>query len=176
MLGQPLVIDKMKITYRLTQADVVHAARAWEGQHWKIARYVVASALFACGGFLVVSAGLWWGAVFVLVGLLEAFNLLPAAVIRAMIEYRTNPKFREEFQLTLTPEGLHFRTPTIDSRLKWTLYSDFFETSRAFILVYGKRMYTVIPKRALNNDAQLREIRELLSRDRRARRGRLTRA
>jgi hypothetical protein len=164
MLGQPLVIDKMKLTYQLTQADVVHAARALEGQHWKTARYVVASALFACGGFLVLGAGLWWGTVFVLFGLLEAFNLLPAAIIRAMIEFRTNPKFREEFQLTLTQDSLHFQTPSIDSRIKWTLYSDFLETGRAFILVYGKRMYTVIPKRALNNDAQLCEIRELLSR------------
>lgn len=154
---------KMTVTYRPSQADLVHAARTWEGRHWKTARYVVAAALCACGSFLVVGAGLWWGAQFVIVGLLEAFNLLPAAALRAMIEFRANPKFREEFQLTLTPESLHFRTATIDSTLKWTLYSEFFETDRAFILAYGKRMYTVIPKRALDNDSQSCEIRELLS-------------
>jgi len=153
----------MTLTYRPTQADLVHAARAWEGRRWRVARYVVAAVLVACGSFVVVGAGSWWGGVFVLVGLLEAFNLLPAAVIRAMIEYRANPKFRDEVQLTLTPDGLHFRTSMIDSTLMWTLYSDYFETNRAFMLVYGKRMYTVIPKRALDGDAQLREIRELLS-------------
>ena len=174
VLGEPLARDKMRITYRATQADLVHAARAWEGRHWSIARYVVAASLLACGAFLILGAGVWWGGVFVLLSLLEALNLLPAAVLRAMIEYRANPKFREEFQLTLTPEGLHFRTPSIDSALKWDLYSDFFETAKAFILVYGKRMYTVIPKRALDGDAQLRELRELLSGAIRDRAGRLT--
>jgi len=153
----------MTITYRPTQADLVHAARAWEGRHWRAVRYVVAAVLVACGSFLIVGAGSWWGGVFVLVGLLEAFNLLPAAVIRAMIEYRANPKFHDEVQLTLTPDGIHFRTSMIDSTLKWTLYSDYFETDRVFILIYGERMYTVIPKRALDGDAQVHEIRELLS-------------
>jgi hypothetical protein len=153
----------MTISYRPTQADLVHAARVWEGRHWKVARYVVAGTLIACGAFLLVAAGRWWGCAFVLVGLLEAFNLLPAAVLGAVLEFRANPKFREEHHLTLTPESLRFRTTTIDSTLKWTLYSHFFETGKAFILVYGKRMYTVIPKRALNGDAEVGELRQLLA-------------
>lgn len=106
---------------------------------------------------------MWWGTIFILFGLLEAFNLLPSAALRAIIEFRTNPKFREEYQLTLTPESLHFRTPTIDSTLKWTMYTNFLETSRVFLLEYGKHMYTVIPKSALDNDSKINEIRELLS-------------
>jgi len=153
----------MKITYQPSQADLIHAARTWEGQHWKAARYIVATALIAYGIYLVVSSGLWWGTLFVLVGLLEAFNFLPSATLRAVIEFRTNPKFQEEYRLTLTTESLHFRTATIDSTLKWTMYTGFIETSRAFILVYGKRMYTIIPKRALDNDTKIHEIRELLS-------------
>ncbi len=124
---------------------------------------MVSGILALCGGFLIVGAGRWWGVVFVLLGLLEAFNVLPAAVLRAIFEFRSNPKFREEYQLTLTPESLHFKTATIDSVLQWTHYSNFFETRRAFILVYGKRMYTVIPKRALDSEAQLLEMRQLLS-------------
>jgi len=153
----------MTITYRPSQADLIHAARTWEGQHWKAARYIVAGTMIACGIFLVTSSGLWWGTLFVLVGLLEAFNLLPSAALRAIIEFRTNPKFQEEYQLTLSSENLHFRTTTIDSTLKWTMYTDFLETSKAFILVYGKRMYTIIPKRALDNDTKIHEIRELLA-------------
>jgi len=153
----------MTITYVPTQGDLIHAARAWEGRHWRIARYVVAALLVACGSFLIVGAGELWGGIFVLVGQLEALNLLPAAVVRAMIEYRTNPKFREEVRLTLTSDGLHFRTAMIESNLKWSLYSDYFETGKAFILIYGKRMYTVIPKRALDDEAQVRAVRELLS-------------
>jgi hypothetical protein len=152
------------ITYRPTLPDLVHAARAWEGQHWTAARYTVAIILVAFGVWLGVGAGRWWGGVFVLFGLLEWFNLLPAAAVRAVLEFRMNPKFREEYQLTLTPESLGFRTATIDSTLKWTHYSRFFETGKAFILVYGRGMYTVIPKRALADEGELRELRDLLSR------------
>ena len=153
----------MIITYQPTQGDLVHAARTWEGRHWRVARYFVACVLVACGVFLIAMAGRWWGALFALLGVLEACNLLPAAVVRAILEFRANPKFREEYQLTLTREGLRFKTASIESTLKWTHYSDFFETDKAFILVYGKRMYTVIPKRALEGDTQLSEIRQLLS-------------
>jgi hypothetical protein len=155
-------MERMTIRYRPTQSDLVHAARAWEGEHWKVARFVVAGLLFACGIYILV-LGQWWGGAFVLVGLLEAFNLLPAAVIRAILEFRWNPKFREEYHLSLTPEALRFQTETIDSTLKWTHYSRFFETGKAFILVYGVRMYTVIPKRALAGDDQLSELRDLLT-------------
>lgn len=151
------------ITYRPTQSDLIHAARAWEGQHWKVVRYLVSAVLIICGMFIVISSGPWWGTIFVFVGILEAFNLLPGAVLRAIIEFRMNPKFREEFQVTLTPECLHFRTATIDSKLKWSMYSNCIETDRAFILVYGKHMYSVIPKRALDSDSKVIEIRELLS-------------
>ena len=153
----------MTITYRPTLADLVHAARAWEGRHWSMARYVVAIALIGCGSLLILGAGQWWGLVFVLFGVLEWFNFLPAAVLRAVLEFRANPKYREEYRLTLTPETLGFRTDTIDSTVKWTHYSRVVETDKAFILVYGKGMYTVIPKRALANDAQCHELRSLLS-------------
>ncbi len=152
----------MTFTYQATQSDLIHAARTWEGQHWKAARYIVAAILIAYGVFVLIGSGLWWGALFVLVGLLETFNLLPGSIIRAIIEFRTNPKFREEYQLTFSTESLHFRTATIDSTLKWTMYTGFLETSKAFILVYGKRMYTIIPKRALDSDASSHELREFL--------------
>ncbi len=104
------------------------------------------------------------GHYFPLVGVAELFNLLPASAIRAFIEFRSNPKFREEYQLTLTDEHLLFRTDTIDSTLKWTHYTDYYETAKAFILVYGKRMYTVIPKRALADNDQLEYVRSLFAR------------
>lgn len=155
-------MERITITYRPTQADLIHAARAWEGEHWKLARYVVAGLLAACGVF-ALTRGRWWGGVFLVFALAEAFNLLPAAVIRAILEFRMNPKFRDEYRLTLTPDALHFQTSTIDSTLKWTLYSRVIETRKAFVLVYGTGLYTVIPKRALTPE-QTGPVRELLER------------
>lgn len=150
------------LTYRPTQSDLIHAARAWEAQHWKAMRYIVAAGLFLCGAYLLnLSCG--WGAIFMLLGVLEAFNLMPAAVLRAVWEFRSNPKFQEEFHVTFTTESMHFITESIDSTLKWSMFSKVIETNKAFILVYGKRMYSVIPKRAMDSESKVLEFRELLS-------------
>jgi hypothetical protein len=154
----------MTITYTPVLSDLLHAARAWEGKRWKTLNRAVAFVLLAYGGFLVYLGWYWWSAAFLTFGLLEWFNLLPAAAIRAIIEFRMNPKFREEYQLTFTDEHLHFHTATIDSTLKWTHYNNFFETPKAFILVYGKGMYTVIPKRAINEPGEVDDLRNLLNR------------
>ena len=151
------------ISYQPTQSDLIHAARAWEGQHWKALRYIVSASLILCGSVFLFYLPYWWGALFILFGILEAFNLMPAAVIRAILEFRFNPKFREEFQITLTPESLHFLTNTVDSTLKWSIYSHVIETDKAFILVYGTRMYSVLPKRAIESESKVAELRALLS-------------
>ena len=153
----------MTLKYTPIQADLVHAARAWEGQHWAMARYIVAATLLCVGAFSLYVGMVWWAVAFCFFGVLEAFNLLPAAVLRALIEFRSNPKFREEHELTLSKEGLHFRTATIDSSVKWTHYSQVLETPKVFILVYGKRMFSVLPKRAFGGEKQVQEARELLS-------------
>jgi len=155
---------EITIVFRPELGDLVHAARSWEANESKTANRAIGMALLLCGGFLLYTTSYVWGMLFLLVGTLELFNLLPASVIRAVIEYRSNPKFREEYQLTLTDDHLRFRTATIDSALKWTHYSHYFETPKAFMLVYGKRMYTVIPKRALANAEQVEQLRSLLGR------------
>ena len=152
----------MVIRYTPAQDEILHAARAWEGQHWSAARYVVAAMLLSFGSYLLYCSA-WFGAVFVLFGLLEAFNLLPAAVLMTFIDFKMNPKFRQEYELTLTGEHLRFRTLAIDSTLNWSLYSGVLETPKVFVLTMANRMSTVIPKRAFSSDEQLQEARQLLS-------------
>ena len=153
----------MIIRYTPAQGELIRAARAWEGQHWPGARYIMAAFLLSSGGYLLYCDWAWWGALFCVFGLLEAFNLLPAAVLRTIIDFRMNPKFRNEYELTLTKENLRFRTASIDSTLSWDLYSGVIETEEVFILTIGGRMSTVIPKRAFPNNEQIQEVRQLLS-------------
>lgn len=153
----------MTIRYMPARAELVHAARAWEGQHRPVARYIVAAFLLSSGGYFLYCAQPWWGVGFILFGFLELFNLLPAAVLRVLIDFRMNPKFRDEYELTLTRENLHFHTASIDSTLGWDLYSGVLETKQVFILLISERMSSVIPKRAFSDDRQVQEARELLS-------------
>jgi hypothetical protein len=153
----------ISITYRPKLGDLVHAARVCDGHQRKALRLAVGFVMLACSFFLICVQWYVWASLFILFGVIELFNLLPSQVIGALIQWKTNPKFGEEHHLTLTTEELHFRTATIDSTIKWTFYIKYLESKKAFVLIYGKSMYSVIPKRALASPEQITEFRNLLA-------------
>ena len=152
------------LVYRLSKSDLIHAARAWDGHHWRAARYVVGAALGAFGiALFALGSPWWWGGGFLTVGALEAANLLPTSVLRALVQFQTNPKFRDEFRLTPTEENLRFQNATVDATLQWAIYSAWIETPRVFVLT-APQVFTVIPKRAFADDAARAAFRRLLGR------------
>jgi hypothetical protein len=156
-------VTEINVSYRPTLGDVLHAARLGEGEMWKTASRLAAGVLFACAaGFFYVRMPVW-GTIWLALGLAELFNLLPMSVPVAYLEYRRNPKYRQEYHLTLTPEHLAFRTETIDSTLRWEHYSRFWETKRAFVLAYGAGIPTIIPKAAFASQADLDAARAVLA-------------
>jgi hypothetical protein len=124
---------------------------------------VVAVLLFGFGVYAVWAAGLrWWTAIWFPLAVVEWFNLLSLDGIRARVWFRRNPKFREEYCLTFSPENIHFKTASIDSTLHWTYYERVIESPTLFLLMYGKGPYTLIPKRCFNSDDELDAFRALL--------------
>jgi len=70
-------------------------------------------------------------------------------------KFKQTEKYHEEYTLTFSDAGVNFKTPTIDSELKWEIYSGMWESDAFFFLIHAPRMYTLIPKRAFENpDAQ----------------------
>lgn len=61
----------------------------------------------------------------VLVGIAAAFALMLVAAFTVIpsVVFRREPKFRDDYSLAFSPEGIHFRTAHIDSQLQWSLYS-----------------------------------------------------
>lgn len=78
--------------------------------------------------------------------------------------FRNDPRHVDEFFLEFTDEGISFRTERIDSRLDWSLYNSAMENERLYVLVYGKGMITVVPKRAFNGHGHETAFRNLLAR------------
>src|ERR1700749_752834 len=78
--------------------------------------------------------------------------------------YEANPKLRERYELDFSDEGILFRSKGAESRIKCGLYSKVWETAEFYMLVYGKDMFSVIPKRAFRDDAQEKAFREMLRR------------
>jgi hypothetical protein len=154
----------VSVSYRPALRDVLHAARFAEGENWKSASRVAAFLLVCCS-----LAFLWWGfpgwaALWFTLAVVEFFNLLPLSVLVAYMEFRRNPKYRQEYHPTLSPETLAFQTDTISTVLKWSHYTRFWETERAFVLASGQGVPTVIPKAAFATEAEHEDVRTILRR------------
>ena len=144
--------------------DHLHADRLYSS-HGVLAKVdkIVAVLLALTGAALVVMAGTrWWAYVPFPLAVAEWFDLFSIRPLQIRVAFKSNPKFRERYSLRFSEEGIHFKTATIDSTLKWDHYHACLESDRVFLLVYGKRMYTVLPKRAFQGPPQIDDFRELV--------------
>lgn len=131
---------------------------------WKLDK-VVGTALIVVGGYLIHLVGfIWWSIIWIPIGLFEISNLLSLRPIQVRLWFKHNPKFRETYHLKVSDSGIHFRTTSIDSHLRWDHYSRFLENDLICLLIYGSRMYTVIPKRSFHHPADLDAFREIVNR------------
>ena len=126
---------------------------------------VIAVLLFGFGIYCVTFVGLyWWTMIWFPVAIAEWFNLLSLSRWRTKVEFQRNPKFREEYQLTFSLENIHFKTASIDSTLAWTHYERIVESPDLFLLMYGRGLYTLIPKWCFNSSEEINAFRALLDR------------
>jgi hypothetical protein len=80
--------------------------------------------------------------------------LVAAFVVIPPLAFRREPKFRDEYSLTFSSEGIHFGTAHIDSNLAWNLYSRALVDAHSYLLYYGSQTFTVIPKRVFQSADQ----------------------
>ena len=80
--------------------------------------------------------------------------------------FRSDPKFREQYELIFTDAGIEFKTNNIKSTIAWSLYSRVIENESFYILVYGKNLpsLSILPKRAFRNSEQETAFRTMLRR------------
>lgn|SRR5262245_19910457 len=165
--------EAVSITFDNTVADHLAAERLYyKSTIFPNLDKVVAVALFCVGAFATWSAGpRWWTLLFFPLAVLEWFNLLSIRPLMIRWWFKRNPKFSETYHLTLDRGGIQFRTQSIDSRITWEHYTKVLEDDRMWLLVYGTRMYTVIPKRVFSREGDMTRLRSLLSQSIAARKG-----
>ncbi|MCL2076176.1 MAG: YcxB family protein [Betaproteobacteria bacterium] len=132
---------------------------------WKLDK-IVGALLFVIGIYLIYTVGLvWWSLIWIPLGLLEAFSLLSLRPIQVRIWFKRNPQLSGTYHLSIGESGIYFRTTSIDSHVKWDIYSRFMENEALYLLIFGHRMCTVIPKRAFRTTADLETFKSLVSRN-----------
>jgi len=155
--------DEIAIRFRPELRDQVHASVVHYRAGWLRICDRIAGTIGAIAGvtLFVVNGWRWWLAILIPVAIAEWSDVLHGHALQAWVGFKRNPKFRTEYALKFRPEGIHFKTATIDSNLEWSHYDGVVEDSRLFLLRYGKSMYTVIPKTAFVNVGEMDRFREL---------------
>jgi len=159
------VNETVNLKFRYSESDYVRALRAHYASRLRLRLDIVAAiVLVVLGAYLWHSPNDRWlgvacvavSAVFVLI-LIAAFTVIPR------LAFRREPKFRDDYSLTFSQEGIHFVTAHIDSQLQWSLYSRALVDAHSYVLYYGSRQFTVIPKRVFQSAEQLQIFEQLLT-------------
>lgn len=153
------------LSYRYAESDHVRALRAHYASLLRLRLDTVVIIVVAgLGAYLWQSPSLHWlGVTCVVLSVGFALTLVAAFTIVPPLAFRREPKFRDEYSLTFSAEGIHFRTANIDSQLQWSLYSRVLIDAHSYLLYHGSRQFTVIPKRVFESAAQQQAFEQLLT-------------
>lgn len=157
--------ETINLSFRYTKSDIVRAMRLHYSAHMRPRLDIgMAVGLAIAGARLLRSPDSHWFGVFALCAsaalilmLLAAFVILPA------LAYRLEPKYRDEYSLVFSPEGIQFWTMHISSQLQWNTYSKAFVDAHSYLLYYGSRTFTIIPKRVFENSGQQKLFEKLIT-------------
>lgn len=156
--------ETVNLVFRYAESDYVRALRAHFSSHLRVRLDTVAAiAVALLGVYSWRSPDYHWLSVVCLVAsCVLAFMLLAAFVVIPPLAFRSESKFRDDYSITFSQGGIHFRTAHIDSQLQWSVYSKALIDEHSYVLYYGSRQFTVIPKRVFQNAEQLQLFEQLL--------------
>ncbi len=125
---------------------------------------IVAIFLVVFGVASVWLAGLrWWSLIWFVLAPLEWFDLLSIEPLILRYVFKRSAKFHERTTLSFSEERIHYKTPSIDSTLDWSLFTGLIEDDELFLLPYkAPRTYATIPKRSFASEEAKAEFRELV--------------
>jgi hypothetical protein len=151
-----MTMDPVVLEFDNRLVDHLAAERLYyRSTFWWKADKVVAVLLLVFGIWLVSAAGVrWWSVVWFPLAIAEWFNLLSVRHLQVRFFFKHNPKFLERYRLTFSDAGIDFKTKSLESTLAWTHYTRVLENDFVTLLIYGARMYTVIPRRAFSDASQ----------------------
>lgn len=155
----------INLSFRYAESDYVRALRAHYATHLHLRLDIVVTVVLAgIGAYLWRSPDLHWlGLMCVAVSVGFVLMLIATFMVIPPWTFRREPKFRDDYSLTFSSEGIHFRTAHIDSQLRWSMYSRALIDAHSYVLYYGARQFTVIPKRVFQSAEQQQAFEQLLT-------------
>lgn len=157
--------DVIKLAFRYSEHEYAKALRSHYADRLRPRLdFIVAAFCMVVGVYTWRDSELHWLSMFCIAASCVVMGILIVAfLVIPPLAFRREPKFRDEYSLTFSDEGIHFVTQHIDSRLKWNLYSRALINRHSYVLYYGKHQFTVIPARVFADSIQQGAFERLLT-------------
>ena len=156
-------METVNLSFRYAEEDYVRAMRAHYASRLRLPLDIaVTVGVAVLGAYEWQSGSHAFGVTLLCVSGIFALILVAAFAVIPRISFRSQPKFRDEYSLRFSPEGIHFQTAHIDSDLQWGMYTSALVDAYSFILYYGTQQFTVIPKRVFQDGSQRQTFERLL--------------
>ena len=149
------------LSFRYSESDYVRALRAH--YHSRLHVRLDLAVSFVVGALGIYLWPSFWGVACVALAVLLVLMLIAAFFVIPPLAFRREPKFRDDYSLTFSSEGIHFRTAHIDSQLQWSMYSRALIDSHSYVLYYGSNHFTAIPRRVFRSPDEQRQFEEMLA-------------
>ena len=154
----------VELKFQYTEDEYVKAAR----QYLFASRTITKTKIVTLILFLMFSVYYFFSSFSVLGGIalgVTLFALILGCTLYFYIpiyRFKQTTKYHEEYQLIFSNDGIKFKTPTINSDLKWDIYSQIWENSIFYFLIQAPNVYTTIPKRAFANPSDKQAFEEMV--------------
>jgi len=157
--------ETINLSFRYAESDYVRALRAHYSSRLRVRFDIIAAIVVAVlGAYSWRSPDYHWLSVICVAASMALVLILFAAfVVIPPLAFRSEAKFRDDYSLTFSQSGIHFSTAHIDSQLQWSMYSRALIDEHSYVLYYGSRQFTVIPKRVFQNAEQQQIFEQLLT-------------
>ena len=158
--------EPVTLTFTHSEKEFVAATRLFYARLYHTRFRIVFSSIVLCFGLILIllNLGFILGSVAAVTGLVLLVLNFYAHFVMPRQYFQRNAKFREQYNLRFSEDGLLFRSKDVESKLEWRFYSKVWETPRFYFLRYDKDFFTLIPKRVFTSKGQESAFRDLLKR------------
>lgn len=143
----------LSLKFKYTEKEYTEAVRWYYSQSLNTKLDVVISVILISLGslFWITGSESIYDLLLILLGCILLVMMMLVLYVNPKRIFRQEPKFHDEYKLNFNEKGILFETEHINSTIAWNHYSQVKENKNFFYLIYGKYMFTIIPKRTFMN-------------------------
>jgi len=158
-------MESVELVFKYTQSEYVKAER----KYLFASKTITKTSVVVLALYFPASINYLFFSSFSTPSVIAAAIAIFAAAVGSLLyfyipayKFKRTAKYHEEYNLTFSNVGIKFKTPSIDSELKWSVYSEFWESGDFYFLIQAPQMYALIPKRVFESPAVKQTFEEIV--------------